>query len=106
MGAVRFAAVGFMAGERETDYFEEITTDEETEVDGRPARRITGSDDLDIDTYPTCGTRIEVEPGVILLVEVSVGLTDDYSKDDDALLAAACDILDTFLPMVTAQIPE
>ena len=48
----------------------------------------------------------EVEPGVILLVEVSVGLTDDYSKDDDALLAAACDILDTFLPMVTAQIPE
>jgi hypothetical protein len=106
-----WASVGFSLSDLEAAYnsFEEVTTDDEVEVDGRPARRITGFRERDIlerGSIPACGTRIEVEPGVILEVVVSVSSTaDDYSQDDDARLAEACDTLDQLLPVVSANIP-
>jgi Protein of unknown function (DUF3558) len=104
----RYASVVFDNGDVETNYFEEVITDDEAEVDGRPARRITGFDDLTSPggSIPACATRVEVEPGVILEVEVSVAVTAvDFGTDDDARLAQACDTLDQLLPIVSAAIP-
>jgi hypothetical protein len=105
-GSSRTAMVGFVLSDLESNYFEEVITDEETDVDGRPARRITGFDDLvAIDADPACGVRIEVESGVILEVGVSVSYTEDYGTDDEERLTEACAILDTLVPTVSAQVP-
>ena len=105
MGA-RDVMVGFVLSDLESDYFEEVITDDETEVDGLPARRITGSDDLEgLSAYPACGVRIEVEPDVILMVEVAVSRFQDSSANDERRLDQACAILDYLVPIVSAQIP-
>jgi hypothetical protein len=104
LGSSRTAMVGFVLSDLESNYFEEVITDEGTEVDGRPARRITGFDDLaGFDAHPACGVRIEVESGVILEVEVSVSQTENYSTDDEPRLSRACAILDALVPTVSAH---
>jgi hypothetical protein len=53
----------------DADNFDEVRTDDETEVDGRSARRISGFDDVhSADPFPACGVRIEVESHVAQLL--------------------------------------
>ena len=105
LGGSRSASVAFVLSDLEADNFEQVATDEDVEVAGRSARRITGSDDLDsVDAYPACATRIEVETGVIVEVEVGVGTAEDYSTDDDVRQAEACEWLDKLLPVLESTI--
>jgi len=105
LGNSRTAMVGFGLSDLDADYFEEVIDEQETEIDGRPARRITGRDDLEaVDPIPACAVRVEVESGVILDVEVGVSQTEHASTEDQPRLTEACAILDSLVPKVTAHI--
>jgi hypothetical protein len=88
------ASVRFLLSDLESNNLEEVITDQETDVDGRRARRVTGFRDTG---NPACGMRIEVEPGVIVEMEVE-------ASDDEPRFDRVCAILDPLVRTVSAQI--